>query len=284
MSTNNNFYSGRRIALLTKHGKERVIGPSLKRALGSKVELASGYDTDKLGTFTREIPRDGSQLEAARKKARISMELTGLPLGLGSEGSFAPDPFVGMFPWNIEYLVFIDAEQQLEVVGISQSAPRDLHLATDNWASAKQFARTAGFPKHHLVLRPDGPNDPRTHKELSTWQSLESAFHAAQEQSGSGQVFLENDLRAHANPTRMANIKRAAEDLAAKLASSCPQCGTPGFTVVERVKGLPCGVCNAPTQEVLADILRCAKCSFTRQDRRADRLSADPSHCDHCNP
>ena len=68
----------------------------------------TGYDTDQLGTFTRDIPRPGSQLEAARRKARMGMSLSGLPVGLASEGSFAPDPFTGMFTWNVEMLVLID--------------------------------------------------------------------------------------------------------------------------------------------------------------------------------
>ena len=57
-------YAGRRIALLTQHGKERVVAPVLRRALGCNVELVSGYDTDRLGTFTRDIPREGTQIEA----------------------------------------------------------------------------------------------------------------------------------------------------------------------------------------------------------------------------
>jgi len=53
--------------------KERVIAPVLEPALGCQIELVDGFDTDQLGTFTRDIPRDGTQLEAARKKARIGM-------------------------------------------------------------------------------------------------------------------------------------------------------------------------------------------------------------------
>lgn len=72
--------------------KEGVIASVLDTALGCRVERVTGDDTDLLGTFTREIPRAGMQLEAARKKARIGMELSGLSTGLASEGSFGPDP------------------------------------------------------------------------------------------------------------------------------------------------------------------------------------------------
>ena len=101
-------YAGQRVALLTQHGKERGLAPVLAAALGCRVERVAGYDTDLLGTFARDIPRAGTQIEAARKKARLGMQLAGLPLGLASEGSFGPDPMLGMFPWNVEFLIFID--------------------------------------------------------------------------------------------------------------------------------------------------------------------------------
>jgi len=72
---------------LTQHGKEGVIASVLDTALGCRVERVTGYDTYLLGTFTRDIPRVGMQLEAARKKARIGMQLSSLSLGLASEGS-----------------------------------------------------------------------------------------------------------------------------------------------------------------------------------------------------
>ena len=106
-------YRGRQVALLTQHGKEHVIAPVLDLALGCRVERVADYDTDLLGTFARDIPRAGTQLEAARRKARIGMELAGLPLGLASEGAFGPDPFTGMFPWNVEFLIWIDDERGL---------------------------------------------------------------------------------------------------------------------------------------------------------------------------
>ena len=79
-------YTGQRIVFLTQHGKEKVVTPIFTKALGCRVERVSGFDTDELGTFTREIPRYGSQFEAARRKARIGMQLSGASLGLASEG------------------------------------------------------------------------------------------------------------------------------------------------------------------------------------------------------
>ena len=277
-------YSGQRIALLTQHGKERVIAPVLNAALGCRVEWVGGFDTDTLGTFARDIPRAGTQLEAARRKARIGMELSGLSLGLASEGAFGPDPMAGLFPWNVELLVFIDDECGIEVTGMAQQATRFAHLLTDDWAQAVQFARQAGFPEHHLVVRPQGQDDPRIEKGLAGWAALEAAFNQARGAAENGRVFLENDLRAHAHPTRMDVIRLAAADLAAKLNSLCPACGTPGFQVMERLSGLPCADCGAPTREIRADIHGCLKCAHRETRDRADVEHADPGRCDYCNP
>jgi hypothetical protein len=277
-------YVGRRLALLTQHGKERAIAPVIEPALGCRVERVGGYDTDQLGTFTRDIPRAGIQIEAARKKVRIGMELSGLPLGLASEGSFGPDPFMGMFPWNVEFLVFIDDEAELEIVGLAQGKANHAHLLTGEWAAAEAFARQAEFPAHHLVVRPEGENDPRIKKGIAAWAELEAAFAWARAQSASGEVFLETDLRAHANPTRMDNIRLAAEDLTRKLLSLCPDCGLPGFWLVERIAGLPCSDCGAPTGETRAEVHGCVKCSHRLTRERTEPPYADPGRCDYCNP
>jgi hypothetical protein len=261
-----------------------VIAPALDLALGCQVERVAGYDTDLLGTFTRDIPRAGVQIEAARKKARMGMDLSGLSLGLASEGAFGPDPFVGAFPWNLELLIFIDDERNLEVVGVAQGKANFHHLLAGDWAATETFARQAGFPEQHLVVRPEGENDSRIRKGIATWSALEAAFAWAFSQSANGRVFLETDARAHANPVRMDNIRLATQDLARKILSACPSCGTPGFWIVERVPGLPCRDCATRTQETLAEIHGCLKCEHRIAIEIAGQQFADPARCDYCNP
>lgn len=277
-------YAGKSIALLTQHGKESVIAPVLESAFGCRVERVAGYDTDLLGTFTREIPRAGTQLEAARQKAQIGMQLTGLPMGLASEGAFGADPFTGMLPWNVELLIFIDDVHDLEITGMTQGKARFSHLLTTDWTAAERFAKESRFPEHQLVVRPNSQDDQRIRKGLASWQALESAFSWALAQSINGQVFLETDVRAHANPTRMDNIRLAAEDLVCKLQSLCPNCRTPGFWIVEHVAGLPCSYCGTPTQEIRAEIHGCLKCAHRVVNERTNRQSVDPSRCGYCNP
>lgn len=277
-------YAGRRIALLTQHGKEKIIAPVLDVALGCRVERVAGFDTDTLGSFTRDIQRAGSQMDAARKKARIGMGLSGLPLGLASEGRFGADPMLGVLPWNVELLLFIDDTRGIEVSGLAQQATRYAHLLTADWTAAQRYAREAGFPEHHLVVRPQDENDPRIEKDLADWGALEAAFYRARDQAENGQVFVEHDARAHAHPTRREVIRLAAEDLAVKLNSLCPACGTPGFGVVERLAGLLCADCGAPTREIRADIYACLKCRYRETRTRTGAEHADPGKCDYCNP
>lgn len=277
-------YAGQTVALLTQHGKEQVIAPLLYSALGCQVVRVAGYDTDLLGTFTREIPRAGTQLEAARRKARIGMQLAGLPLGLASEGSFGLDPQMGMFPWNVEFLIWIDDARELEVVGVAQGKANFAHLLATDWAGAEAFAQQIRFPEHHLVVRPEHDGDSRIRKGISTWMEFEEVFTWALEQSPSGLVFLEVDVRAHVNPTRLEIIRLAADDLTKKLRSLCPECGAPGFWIVEHVTGLACEECGTPTQESRADVLGCVCCQHRVTRERTDRETADPGRCTYCNP
>lgn len=277
-------YAGREIALLTQHGKQRVIAPALGGALGSRVRHVGSFDTDLLGTFTRDIPRFGTQVEAARKKARMAMELSGLPFGLGSEGVFVPDPFIGMTPWNTELIVFIDHIRSLEVVGLAQGCGNFSHLRTNEWSVLEAFARNTGFPEQQLVVRPQDEYDQRIRKGIHTWPELEAALDWAAAEAGNGLACVETDGRAHANPLRMAMIGLAAKDLAAKLASLCPACGTPGYWQVDRVAGLRCADCGAPTRETHAQVYGCQKCVHRETHAISGTDYADPGRCDSCNP
>jgi len=276
-------YRDQEVALLTQHGKEGVIAPVLAKLLGCRVEKVEGFNTDLLGTFTRDIAREGSQLDAARKKARIGMELSGLCIGIASEGSFGTDPFTGMLPWNRELLIWIDGRLGIEVVANSAGKTNFSHQVVESWEGAEDFARSAGFPEHHLVVRPEDENHPELRKGLADWASLEDAVTWALNFAPNRRAFIETDMRAFANPTRMENIRLAAEDLARRLTSLCPACGAPGFSLAGQVRGLPCEDCGTPTNEVKADIHRCIRCKHQMLVER-EREYASARYCDYCNP
>lgn len=277
-------YAGQRISLLTQHGKERVIAPILDAALGCQVERIGGYDTDQLGTFTRDIPRPGTQAEAARTKARIGMARSGLPVGIASEGAFGPDPMTGMFAWNTEIVILVDDRCGLELIGSAQGPGMHRILTTADWGELGHAATMAGFPEHHLVLRPNGEDDPRIRKGIDSLPALQEAFAWGRNLSMSGCVCVENDVRAHANPTRMAMIGLAAEDLVRRIASRCPSCGAPGFAAVERIRGLPCADCGEPTDQAVATVFGCVRCAHREVRPICSADAASPEHCPACNP
>lgn len=278
------YYAGGKVALLTKHGKERVISPVLERGLGCSIKLISGFDTDLLGTFTRDIQRSGTQLEAARRKAQKALELSGAHFAIASEGSFGPDPFTGMLPWNLELLVWIDNELDIEIVGMYQGPARNGHIQSNKWDDVLSFAEQAGFPDHQLVLRPNGQDDKKIYKNIDNWIGLKQSFESAVAESNNREVFVEFDLRAFANPTRMKNIEMAANDLLKRIQSTCPSCQAPGFWIKERQAGLPCKLCGLPTSIFSKEIWSCLSCEYKRMVDRDDQSHADPVDCAYCNP
>ena len=277
-------YDGLKAALLTQHGKESVIGPELFSSNGLEIVHVTGYDTDKLGSFTRDIPRYGSQLDAARKKARLGMELAKLPIGIASEGAFSNDPYTGLLPWNYELVILIDDTRHLEITGFYGGEGQSASKQIASWDELSDFLPEAQFPSHQLVVRPDDEYHLQSRKGISNVKALKDAYDWAKSLSNNGQVFVENDLRAHTNPSRMENILKATQDLAKKLSSLCPQCQSPGFSITSTNKGLPCSHCGAPTNLAISKVWSCAKCSHQQEEPIADQTTADPSRCNFCNP
>lgn len=277
-------FTGRSVSLLTKHGKERIISPILSSETGCLVSHTDAYDTDLLGTFTQETPRYGTQIDAARKKAMIGMDLQKLDLGLANEGSFINDPYTGVIPWNNELVLLVDQKNQLEITGFSSAPAQSSNAYIHQWEELMKFAESALFPSHYLVIKPTDEYHPQSIKGIKDISELKDAFDWAKNLSLKGLVYVENDLRAFANPTRMENIQKATLDLAKKMNSLCPQCKTPGFWIKDIKRGLPCNRCGLATDEEIAKIWGCLKCDHEVTEGMKVFKFADPSKCNHCNP
>ncbi|MBS3873259.1 MAG: hypothetical protein KGZ92_07310 [Firmicutes bacterium] len=278
------FFAGRQAALLTMHGKERAISPLLAPVFKAEIKVISGFNTDHYGTFSREVPRLGTQIEAARQKAEKAIELSGLEIGLSSEGSFSAHPMLPYLPWNIEIVMLVDKKNELELVGEHGSATTNYAQKTvHSQAQAEEFARQIGFPSHYVMVRPQHASHPELQKDIDTWDTLARAVNTALSVSPDHTVFIETDMRAHANPTRMANISKAAADLAARMTTCCPRCGVPGFFAVRKVRGLPCEWCDSPTEETKAVIHGCLKCAY-EEVHGVTLAKASAGRCQHCNP
>lgn len=282
--TKDSVYSGQRASLLTRHGKQAVIGPELWQACGCEVVHTDEFDTDSLGTFTRDVARSGSQLEAARAKARMGMQLTGLPVGVASEGAVSADPFSGLLSWNYELVVLVDDTRRLELQGFHGAPARSLSATIGDWSEVLAFTESAGFPQHQLVLRPDDEHSTDIRKGISDLGQLRVEFDRAMRLSRTDHVFLEVDLRAHANPTRMETIREAARQLTRQMNSLCPGCGSPGYWPRERIRGLPCAACGSATRLPRAQVWSCLKCAHRQVEAIGGEPTADPARCDVCNP
>lgn len=277
-------YKNRKIVLVTKHKKEEAIQAIFEKATGGSIVVETRFDTDKLGTFTRDIVRTGSQLETARLKIKEGMLLSQLDIGIASEGSFGSHPLISM-PWNIELVLLFDQRENFELYGIFESGETNFaQLVTGSFAEAVSFAKKIGFPEHYLVIRPDDSESERIIKGINNYDCLKEAFAWGGSNSLSGKVFLETDMRAHANPTRMENIKKATEDLISKLQKFCPNCAAPGFIVSEKIKGLPCELCGLPSELVLKNISKCYKCGHALEQLYSNGQFAAAQYCHFCNP
>ena len=281
-------FNNRVAVLATMHQKERVIAPLFEKKLGIQVRVPKNFDTDRFGSFTREIERSGSQIEAARLKAQKVLLLTGESLGIASEGSFAPHPSLPYISCNREVVIFIDRENNLEIIGEELSTDTNhSHTKVKDIKQAFEFAEKIGFPEHALVVMlSDCPkNSDEIIKGITTEAELVEAVTHSLIKSPNGTIHLETDMRAMYNPTRMKNIEKATYNLLEKINSFCPKCLTPGFDIVQRIQGLPCEWCSTPTTLTRAVIYKCQKCGFSKEKLFPDgKQFANPAQCIYCNP
>jgi len=279
------YFKGRKAVLATMHGKEKVIAPLLKE-LGIEVVVSLALNTDTFGTFTRDVKRAGNQLEAARAKARAALALTGLDLAIASEGSFGADPQIPFVQSNLELVLLVDAKNNIEISGYHRSSETNMNGAyVSNIEEAQDIVREWGFPDHGLIVRKNEKSKRQIHKDIVTYEDLEKRLKQLLNRLFTKKVYIETDMRAHRNPTRMKNIAKATEDLMKNIQSLCPKCRAPGFVVVDAKKGLPCGGCGLATDMISAYIYGCQKCKYEEKRLRPDtKETTDPGQCNYCNP
>lgn len=280
-------YMGRVASLATQHGKEKMIARPLRAAVGLKVVVPGGIDTDTLGTFSGEVERVGTMVDVAARKARLGMRALDVPLGLASEGSFGPHPHIPLVPMNLELLFFLD--QVLEIQIVEQTVTHRTnygHTSADSLESATAFLTRARFPSHALIVRPNSGYLPGLlFKGITTVESLKEAVEQCAASSADGMAHLETDMRAHMNPSRRAVIRSLAFRLARRVATCCAHCGAPGWGLLDYERGLLCEYCRWATDLVSREIWGCSRCEHREERPRKDGLELAPAmHCPLCNP
>jgi hypothetical protein len=278
-------YAGRRICLTTLHGKERALARPFALGLGASLEV-SACDTNALGTFSGEVDRLGDALSTCRRKAILGLETTGLRLGLASEASFGPHPAAPMLPVGQELLLFVDRERELTVVEQRlEWRTNYAHTLLGPNEDPGPWLRRVGFPSHGVLARPATAEAGPWHRDLAQPARLRDALAACRRSDPQGRVWLETDMRAHRNPTRMRSIRRLGVSLVRRLATPCPACAAPGWGLVHTDPGLPCGWCGGPTALTAIEVWGCESCGQRERRPRRDGLhQADPGQCSSCNP
>ena len=79
-----------------------------------------------------------------------------------------------------------------------------------------------------------------------------------------GRAWLETDMRAHCNPTRMRSIRRLGVSLVRRLRTSCTECSSPGWGWLDTKPGLPCRDCCISTQLTLKEIWGCERAAHAK--------------------
>ncbi len=287
-------------ALTTKHEKSRAIATPMRAGLGLNLYTVD-FDTDTLGTFTGEVERKGSALQSALRKARIGMSISGMKLGIASEGSFGPHPQIPIVCAGEEVLVFIDDKLNIEVFERLVSLKNNFaNCSVQNFEGLSDFLTRMKFPTHAVIVRPSRPRtnlvsritsklglrnqENQIFKGISNRGELEEVFEHCKSLSEDGRVLVESDMRAHVNPTRLRVIRQLAIKLARRLSNHCRSCGCPGWGVTDVVRGLPCADCGLPSDLPKSEIFSCPGCSHRETSPRAGASVADPMYCNRCNP
>jgi hypothetical protein len=276
-------YANQVAVFATQHGKEKIFTRPTTKVLGLKLCVPDDINTDQFGTFSGEIPRAGSMLDALEAKANLGIKLTGLSLAFASEGSFGPhkqNPFIFA---NREIALFMDKNHELmiyESVISTKTNYASIELSEKfSSDSLQDFLKRVEFPRHAVILKQKIEGEWFIHKGIQDYRQL-----LAQIKSGHS-LTIETDMRAHLNPNRQAVIRELAFKLMRRVISTCPECATLGWGLVSVQAGLPCADCYSITQLVKNEVYGCAKCLYQEiKPAKHGLRSADPRYCDFCNP
>lgn len=278
------WFSGRTIVIASRHQKEEVIAPILEHYLGCRCMVPADLDTDRLGTFSGEVARKHSPLEAARRKCLMALAEADGDLCIASEGSFGPHPEVPFCVVNEELVLLMDTRTGFELAASKTSFETNYNgeFITSS-EELRAFAEKALFPSHGLVVRKSPQSIAGIVKGITSWATLDAAFRTTCGRWD--HAYVETDMRAMHNPLRMETIKAATLRLIGKLENQCPRCFAPGFEVVRQTIGLPCALCSQPTRSAMASTCRCPHCHFESDTPfPQQKTTEDPAHCDNCNP
>lgn len=177
-----------------------------------------------------EIDRVGSALECARQKCQWGMNHLNSVYGLASEGSFGPHPYIPFLARDHEILYFIGQKHGFHLHESLLSKKTNFQMQTlSSLDELIIFANKAKFPSHALIVRPNLWNNKAIIlKGITSLEVLEEAFSKSIKNSDAAKIWVETDMRAYVNPSRMGVISEFAFILANRLKRYCPNCSFSG--------------------------------------------------------
>ena len=277
-------FENRTLTIATMHQKEQVIQPLMEKNLHLKCIVASQINTDILGTFSGEIERKLDPVSTLRLKCELGFQLTETDLVIASEGSFGQHPHLFFAKANEEIVMIKDQLNQLEVVASCLTTETNFDgQEVHSLKEVLSFAEKNLFPSHGMILKTSQNDHTNIEKGIIDYRDLTALAEASLRKNGS--LWIETDMRAMYNPTRMRAIQKATGNLIQKLKSLCPSCQYPGFWITEAKCGLPCSLCGSATKSTYAHIYHCSKCAYEEEKKFPhSRQFEDPMYCDFCNP
>lgn len=275
--------SGQKVALATKHGKEKVFS-SLFSEIKCEIVLVP-FDTDLFGTFSGEVAREKSPKATVLAKAHAAAETANTNFAVASEGSIGPHPQLPLITADIEWVAFVDKSRGIELT--EHFVSTEIVAVQETWSESldvQKLAEKANLPIHSLIARARTDQDFWSKKGIKTIDELNQAVADFQLLGWDTELIFESDFRAMESPTRMKNIELATSKLVSRLSTLCPECQMYGFGVLGYEFGLLCLVCGESVPDVIrAERLGCLVCS-AELIRPREATAVEPSRCYNCNP
>ena len=271
------------------HGKERAIAPPFRRVLGAEIVVAPDLDTDKLGTFSGEVPRPDALVETALLKAEMVFRGARCRLRAGERRQLRTDrPRAAQSRRR--------RDPGLRRPQARRPPDRDPATHRTNWRLQRFEAgdpdrllalKGMGFPEFGVFV---GCNSDMSHpvKGLNTVDEVIAAMDREARRSDDGLAVLYSDMRAHRNPMRMKVLRALSGNSPGALlrfarpatpqasAISIPGAGCPARAAVSP----PTGSISRSTAAWPAAMPRAAR-ARTAGARRPDspaRLAVSPSY------
>jgi len=213
-------YSGKVAIISTKHAKSIAIAPPLWNTLGMST-LEYVWDTDKLCTAGDQRDSEKAIIERAREKCEMAFYRLGPKADyiIATEGSFTTRSTGAFSRGHTEVIYFIDRPRKLHLhLSLASNNTNFNRARISSLDDLFAFAEQADFPSHFLLMRPSGhfSSNP-VQRQIERYKDLAKTFLRLSKHSPDRTVWVETDMRAWANPSRMQVIRDLSNVLAMRL-------------------------------------------------------------------